>query len=81
MTFRTPPQCVACAHFRSPLDTDGGGPEQTCDVFPDRIPDAIWWNRADHRQPYAGDGGVRWEPRDAGAVFPDWAVANPSDSV
>lgn len=53
-------QCVLCRHARP-----GGG----CAAFPGAIPDAILLNRHDHRRPYPGDGGVRFEtivPADGG---------------
>lgn len=73
MTSRPIPQCLTCEHFRSPLDAARpDAPEQTCDAFPDpeRIPDDIWWNHRDHRDPAPGDHGIQWEPRE-GAAFPD----------
>lgn len=75
MTSRPfPSQCsLSCKHWISPLDVgDGSGEVQTCTAFPGGIPDAIWWNRFDHRQPFLGDGGIRWESN--GAAFPDWAM-------
>jgi hypothetical protein len=48
--------------------------KQTCTAFPDRIPDDIWWNRVDHREPVDGDQGIQWEPRHEGVQFPDWAM-------
>ena len=68
MTLRPLPQCLTCSRFESPLDMPATG--QTCAAFPDGIPDTIWWNRADHRQPFDGDHGLRWESRD-GAKFPE----------
>ncbi len=52
------PQCLACRHLR-----DGRDPAMACAAFPSGIPDAILTNRHDHRQPFEGDGGVRFEPR------------------
>lgn len=68
MTSRPPPQCLSCKHWVSPLET--GGDKQTCTAFPKGIPDDIWWNRADHRQPVSGDNGIRWD----GAEFPEYAL-------
>lgn len=73
MTSRLPPQCLSCRHWISPLDRGDEGEAQTCDAFPAGIPEAIWWNRSDHRAPYDGDHGIRWESLD-GAAFPDWAM-------
>lgn len=46
-------QCVLCVHKRK--GTLG------CDAFPDVIPVAIAAGEFDHRDPYPGDNGVRWE--------------------
>lgn len=75
MTSRLPPQCLSCEHWVSPLGSgdEADEPVQVCAAFPDGIPEAIWWNRTDHRRAYKGDHGVRWEPR-ADAEFPDWAL-------
>lgn len=70
MTSRLPPQCLLCTHLRSPLT---GAPEQTCDAYPDGIPDGIWNNHADHRQPQDGDQGITWESPD-GTAFPEWVL-------
>ena len=71
MTSRPPPQCLSCRHWVSPLDREGDA--QTCSAFPVGIPDDIWWNRADHRQPVEGDNGIQWESLD-GATFPEYAM-------
>lgn len=73
-TFGPIPQCVLCARWRSPLD---GGPEnQTCEAFPKAIPQQIWQGKADHRQPFDGDHGLRWTSRN-GADFPEKALNIP----
>lgn len=46
-------QCETCAHYEGPF---------TCAAFPVEIPDDIFEGFFDHRQPYPGDNGVRWEP-------------------
>lgn len=48
------PVCMYCKHLR--LE-----PWRTCAAFADRIPDAIWTGENDHREPWPGDGGVRFE--------------------
>lgn len=47
------PQCAMCRHL-----AETG---RVCEAFPAGIPDAIWNNLADHRQPFAGDGGIRFD--------------------
>ena len=55
----TQPQCLACRWF------DAAHPERArCRVFPDGIPLPILTNKADHRKPYPGDRGFRFEPKD-----------------
>lgn len=48
------PICQVCRHF----DRDAN----RCEVFPDGLPADILEHRADHRWPYPGDGGIRFEP-------------------
>jgi hypothetical protein len=48
------PQCHDCAHYYT------GG--MTCDAFIDGIPVEIFTNEHDHRKPYPGDNGIRFEP-------------------
>lgn len=47
-------QCDVCAHRRA---------GKTCDAFPDGIPEEVFSNERDHRMPYPGDGGIRFEAR------------------
>jgi hypothetical protein len=53
-------QCAFCVHKHANSE-----PPATCDAFPagTGIPAAILSNTADHRQPYAGDGGIHFEPK------------------
>ena len=46
------PQCFDCKRWRE---------NDVCVAFPDRIPDEILLNLHDHKQPYPGDGGIRFE--------------------
>ena len=45
-------QCGRCKHFRRGL----------CPAFQGAIPDEITSGEHDHRQPYPGDNGIRFEP-------------------
>jgi hypothetical protein len=49
-------QCATCLH----LAGLGPGPA-CCTAFPGGIPRPILDDEADHRLPYPGDHGVRWE--------------------
>lgn len=48
-----PPACLTCRHL---------GPDWTCTAFRDGIPGPIIAGENDHREPYPGDSGVRYEP-------------------
>lgn len=48
-------QCWYCKHRRL------RGIDTYCAAFPDGIPDDIRWNKVDHKMPYEGDGGIRFE--------------------
>ncbi|TDC73621.1 hypothetical protein [Actinomadura sp. 7K507] len=37
-----------------------------CDAFPDRVPNEIYRAGFDHRQPFEGDRGIRFELRPGG---------------
>jgi len=46
-------QCIYCKHFI----------EKTfCDAFPKGIPKKIIQYKHDHKNPYPGDKGIRFEP-------------------
>jgi hypothetical protein len=63
MTSVAPPICGGCKNLTSP-DLR----EPRCTAFPDGIPNEILLSRADHRQPFAGDNGIRFDPKDADAA-------------
>jgi hypothetical protein len=57
------PICIHCKH----LNLSRKGPMR-CAACPREIPTAILLMEHDHRRPYAGDHGIRYEPRDAAAA-------------
>jgi hypothetical protein len=72
MTTKLPPICIFCTHFTGSV-TKGW----VCEAFPAGIPEEIAYEDVDHRQPYPGDHGIRFEPKDKDAaeyaeyLFPD----------
>jgi len=56
--------CTLCARFG---DSEG---VVLCEAFPQGIPREIYPGGFDHRQPFRGDGGLRFLPR-ASAVEKD----------
>ncbi|WP_131736233.1 hypothetical protein [Actinomadura roseirufa] len=67
---RGPSICDACARLRQRADpealTSAGAWIPYCDAFPERVPGEIYVGGFDHRQPYEGDDGVRFEMRQGG---------------
>ena len=59
MTSIAPPICGGCRHLTSPDLRD-----PTCTAFPAGVPWDILLSKADHRQPFPGDGGSRFDPTD-----------------
>lgn len=56
--MRRTPQCFECKHF---FGFENGG--RTCAAF-EIIPDGIYFGENDHRQPYPGDHGIQFEPKE-----------------
>ncbi|MBR6447762.1 MAG: hypothetical protein IKS74_04745 [Methanomicrobium sp.] len=53
--------CDYCKHYQKAKSERKGGP--CCDAFPDGIPEYIF-DAYDHRDPFPGDKGIRFEERD-----------------
>ena len=53
MTPIEPPACLMCRHLAA---------DWTCSAFPDGIPGPILSGENDHREPFPGDNGIRFEP-------------------
>ena len=71
------PTCLRYRSFLSPESQAAGIKGPSCEAFPAGIPDEIWTNRFDHRQPHGGDHGLQWSPL-PGQTFPEYALATPA---
>lgn len=71
MTTQPASQCSTCKHFRSAFSVTPPAADSFCAAFPAGIPDEVYGNGVDHRQPVDGDHGVRWESN--GRPFPEYA--------
>ena len=60
---RIQPMCDACIHRTEQF---------ACKAFPNGIPDRILFEGADHRKPFKGDNGIRFQ---AGGKNKDMASA------
>lgn len=58
MTIGPAPICLFCKRYREAMKF---GDPDTCDAFPQGIPEEILLGGFDHRKPFKGDGGVRFE--------------------
>jgi len=47
-------------------------PYRECEAFKDRIPDEIWSGELDHREPFQGDNGFRFEAGEPLSLGPFW---------
>ncbi len=69
------PICFACSRYKL---------NGTCDAFPDRIPSGILQEGFDHRHPFDGDRGVRFElahgQDELLAVYEDWTASSQAQS-
>ncbi len=57
MTIGSLSICGACARLGPRVDRPG----VACAAFPDGIPDEIYVDGFDHRKPFDGDNGLRFE--------------------
>ncbi|MBB6348311.1 hypothetical protein ACWGH8_35270 [Nonomuraea muscovyensis] len=67
---RRPSICDACARLRQRANPQAVSSIERyvpyCEAFPREVPEEIVFGGFDHRRPYPGDGGIRFEPRAGG---------------
>jgi hypothetical protein len=74
MTDVPAPLCIFCRHLK-----DG---QVRCEAFSAGIPDDILFALRDHREPYAGDGGIRFELKPGEeASFEEWIALEQARSA
>lgn len=67
-------QCGTCQRLRSPFSPEATGQDGPwCEAFPTGIPEAVYDNTLDHREPVDGDHGLQWLAR-PGATYPDTTI-------
>jgi hypothetical protein len=64
------PICYVCRH-KDP------GEDLKCGAFPEGIPNEIALSKADHRLPFPGDRGIRFDPVDEDAAKYADAILGP----
>ena len=71
MTSQASPICGGCRHLVRDDDRPLFDPK--CGAFPAGIPWEILLSHADHRQPFPGDKGIRFDPEDKeAAAYSEW---------
>jgi hypothetical protein len=60
-------QCRSCKHFYNNEEANRTG--RFCASFED-APSEITDGHFDHREPFPGDNGIRWEPKNPGTIHP-----------
>lgn len=65
MTTVVAPICSGCTHLQGGVLFSPGNRNRpaACDAFPAGIPQQILLSQADHRQPFAGDQGIQFDPK------------------